>query len=276
MDALTQYFVIPEVLYSLMAILGLLLVWQYHQKQVLAGRIYAIDFWDVTGIRMFLHATTWDGRSCAICREANGTVFLPSLATKKNFSTLAHPCTNALGCRCLIVGLYGGWPEAAQLLERLRRQGRKTPLKLTDKELLALFDGPWHQSITSAGDRLTINMLEGMRVERKDPEGSAVRYRYVIDQAKGARDVRLVAPAFMRLAEVLEHLGRHEEAVEVIESFERRFPRNKRAFYFPSDAQRRVMATRKLRLQANLKRSTVWSQSRQATQAQADRFTIRK
>lgn len=276
MDTLTHYLVVPEVLYSLLALLGLLLVWQYHEKQVLAGRIYAIDFWDVTGIRMFLHATTWDGRSCPVCRQANGTVFLPSLATKKNFSTLAHPCTNSLGCRCLIVGLYGGWPEAAKLLERLRRQGRKTPLKLTDQELLALFDGPWHQSITSAGDRLTINMLDGMRLERKDPEGSVVRYRYVIDQARGARDIRLVAPAFIRLAEVLERLGRHEEAAEVIDGFEQRFPKKKRAFYFPSDAQRQIMASRKLRLQASMKRSAVFSPPKQPTQAPADQFKIRR
>lgn len=254
MATATQFLFVPEVTYSILAVLGLLLVWQYHQKQVLAGRIYAIDFWDVSGIRMFLHASVWDERGCEICRRANGTVFLPSLATKKNFSTMPHPCASPNGCRCVIVGLYGGWPEANHILERLRRQSRRKPLKLSQGELLELFDGPWHRSITSAGDRLTINMLEALRLEGKDAEGAAARYRYVIEHAKGARDVRLIAPAFLRLAEVLERMGRHEEAVEAIQKFERRFPKNKQAFYFPSDAQRGSMAVRKFRLQANLRR----------------------
>lgn len=274
MDSIAQYLVIPEFTYSLVAIVGLLLVWQYHQKQVLAGRIYAIDFWDVSGIRMFLHATTWDGRSCKVCKEANGTVFLPSLATKKNFSTLHGPCTSPIGCRCIIVGLYGGWPEAAQLLQRLRKHGREKPLRLSEAELLKLFDGPWHQSITSAGDRLTINMLEAMRLEGKDAEGAIVRYRYVIEQARGARDVRLLAPAYSRLSEVLEHVGRHDEAIAVIDKFEQRFPKNKRAFYFPSDAQRGVMAMRKFRLQANLKRSRSWSGAGHAAQPQAGKSSV--
>lgn len=254
MDTVAQYLVVPEVTYSVVAILGLLLVWQFHQKQVLAGRIYAIDFWDVSGIRMFLHAGVWDDRTCEACRKANGTVFLPSLATKKDFSATPHRCTCPDGCRCLTVGLYGGWPEATQLLERLRRVGRRRPLKLTEAELLELFDGPWHRSITSAGDRLTINMLEALRLEGKDAEGASVRYRYVIEEAKGARDVRMIAPAFLRWAELLERMGRHEETVDVIHRFERRFPENKRAFYYPSDTQRGVMAVRKFRLLASLKR----------------------
>ena len=78
--------VIPEVVIYLLGVLALLILWQYHHIQTLSGRIYAVDFWDVSGIRMFMHATATDGNACKACREANGRVFLPSLATKKNFS----------------------------------------------------------------------------------------------------------------------------------------------------------------------------------------------
>lgn len=243
-------FIIPEVTYSLLGILSLLVIWQYYQNQVLAGRIRVVDFWDISGIRLFLHASTLDGRTCQACREAHGTVFAPSLATKKHFSTLRHPCMNPGGCRCLIVGLYGGWPEAQTVVKTLRRATGKKLLKLDGHEFLALFEGPWHQSITSAGDRLTIHLVEGLRLDQTDPEGAIFRYRCVIDQARGARDLYLLVPAYTRLVDSLARLNRHEEALAVIQQFEQQFPRNKRAFYYPSDYQRRTMTIRKRGLES--------------------------
>ena len=46
----------PDFLSHLVGILLLLLVWQYHQMQVLAGRIQAFDIFDRSGIRMFVFA----------------------------------------------------------------------------------------------------------------------------------------------------------------------------------------------------------------------------
>ncbi len=253
MDTAARLLVIPEVTYSLLAILALLLVWQYHNNLSLAGRIYAVDFWDVSGIRMFLHVTTWDGQACEVCQEANGTAFLPSLSTVKGFSTLPRPCANAGGCRCLIVALYGGWPEANRVLQRLRKYGRKNALTLTEQEFVELLEGPWERSVTAAGDQLTMNIIEAMRVEGQVAEDAAFKYRYIIDRARGARNLRLLVPAFLRLSKVLERLGHHEDAIALCEQFEQRFSRNRRGFYYPSEEQRGTMAMTKIRLQTNLK-----------------------
>lgn len=245
--------VIPEVTIPLISILGLLAVWQYHNAQVLAGRIYAVDFWDVTGVRLFIHVTSGDGRACRSCKQAHGTVFLPSLMTQKNFSTLAHPCSNESGCRCLVLGLYGGWPEADRLIHLLRQQSRKKPYRLGPHEVLELFDGPWHRSVLATGDRLTIHMAQALLDVPDDFENSVVLYRTIVDQAKGARDLRLLVPAYLRLAQVLEERGRPEEALTVVQRFEKRFPRNRKAFYYPSDAQRAVIAGQKFRLLSRLR-----------------------
>ncbi len=44
----------PDVTVYLAAILGLLVVWQYYQMQIMAGRILAIDIFDRSGIRMYI------------------------------------------------------------------------------------------------------------------------------------------------------------------------------------------------------------------------------
>lgn len=51
----------PDVTVYLAAILGLLVVWQYYQMQIMAGRILAIDIFDRSGRRPYL---------CGLCRIA--------------------------------------------------------------------------------------------------------------------------------------------------------------------------------------------------------------
>ncbi len=46
--------IIPDILPYLVALLALLVVWQYHQMQVLKGRILAVDIFDRSGVRMYL------------------------------------------------------------------------------------------------------------------------------------------------------------------------------------------------------------------------------
>jgi len=248
MAEIVNQVILPDITVYLLGVLGLLIVWQYYHIQMLSGRIYAVDFWDISGIRMLLHVTTQDGDACRSCCEADGTVFLPSAATKKGFSTLAHPCTSLGGCRCLTVGLYAGWPEGTAIIRKLRKQSRKKPIKLNEEELLALFEGPWQRSISAASDRLTIHMLEAMRRSYADIEEAVVRYRYIIEHARGARDLRLVVPAYLHLSDALATLSRTQEALEVIYGFERRFKRKKLIFYFPNEAQRGIMSVRKARL----------------------------
>jgi hypothetical protein len=245
--------VIPEVTFPLIGILGLLFVWQYYQAQVLAGRIYALDFWDITGVRMFMHVTTGGDRACEHCQAAQGTVFLPSILTQKDFSTLAHPCTNGAGCRCLIVGLYGGWPEADRVVHLLRQQSRRKPYKLSYQELLEVFEGPWHRSVVASADRLTIHMVQAMLDEHEDMDSAIVLYHSIVDQAKGARDLRLLVPAYLRLTELLEQAGRHEEALAMAKRFDKRFPRRRRAFYYPTENQRATMVARQFRLLSHVR-----------------------
>ena len=62
--------VIPDIMPYLLGVLGLLLVWQFYKLQVLAGRIQAVDFWDRSGTRMFIHSTVQDEHACGPCQEA--------------------------------------------------------------------------------------------------------------------------------------------------------------------------------------------------------------
>lgn len=245
--------IISQVATYLFAVLGLLLLWQFHQIQVLNGRIYAVDFWDVSGIRILLHVAMLDSHACRSCRTTHGTAFLPSLATKKNFSSLEHPCSSPEGCRCLIVGLYGGWPEANALIKYLRKHGKKQAIKLEHHQVKDLLNGPWHNSISAAGDRLTLYMLDGMLKERHNSPESIDHYRIVIEQASGARDLRLLVPAYLRLSDLLEKSNQFHEALAITKQFEKRFSKLKKIFYYPSAEQRWVMAVRKSRMMKKLK-----------------------
>lgn len=248
MDSIKNMITVPELTFYFFAILGLLLVWQYHQIQVLSGRIYAVDFWDVSGIRMLMHVAILDNNSCRHCRNAHGTVFLPSLATQKRFTTLEGPCMTSDGCRCLIVGLYGGWPDADRFVRNLRKHGKKKAMKLGQKELADLFNGNWESKISAAGDQMTIQMLTGMQKEKNSPKESIALYQEILQRASGARDLRLVVPTYLRLSEVFEKGGQFNESLHVTQEFEKRFAKHKKVFYYPSGEQRWVMATRKARI----------------------------
>jgi hypothetical protein len=47
--------VFPDVTGYLVAILGLLVMWQYYQMQILAGRVLAVDLFDRSGTRMYVY-----------------------------------------------------------------------------------------------------------------------------------------------------------------------------------------------------------------------------
>ncbi len=253
---LLQTLIISDLAMYLFAVLGLLLLWQFHQIQVLNGRIYAVDFWDISGIRILFHISMLDTQACRTCRQAHGTAFLPSLATKKDFSSLEHPCSSPEGCRCLIVGLYGGWPEANNLIKFLRKHGKKQAIKLEHQQVEELLKGPWQKSVSAAEDRLTLYMLDGIFKEKKNPAESIQHYRQVINEASGARDLRLLVPAFLRLSELLEKSNQFHESLAITKQFEHRFLKHKKIFYYPSAEQRWVMAVRKSRIIKRLKMPT--------------------
>ncbi len=178
--------IIPEILPYLVALLALLVVWQYYQMQILKGRILAVDIFDRSGVRMYLFIVPADKSTCTICREAHGKALLPSVVAKKQFIPLRGRCTNPMGCGGLLVGIYGAWPEARHVVERLRTAKTTGTVQLTGPELSALINGPWERSISAAADRVAVHMLEAMVVEESKPDTAMVNYRYVIEQA--ARD----------------------------------------------------------------------------------------
>lgn len=251
MDATTGFE--APILTYLLAILGLLVIWQYYQIQVMKGRILAVDVFDRSGIRFYIYVVPADQHTCVVCREAHGRVFLPSQVMKKEFTPLNGQCTNPSGCMGVLVGLYGAWSEARQLLERLRMLRKKASLRLSDEEILVLISGSWERSISATTDRIGVHMLEAVAHERTNPEVSIVNYRYVGDQAKEVRHLGYIVPAYFRLASLLADQGRLEEAIEVIEKFEARFKGKKAGPHAPTEKQMGLMSIKKSRLRNSLR-----------------------
>ncbi len=238
----------PDITTYMVAILVLLVVWQYYQLQVMSGRILAIDIFDRSGIRMYVYVTPDDDHICGVCCEANGRVFLPSQVAKKGFSALGGRCKRTTPCPGVLVGLYGGWLEARGVLERLRAKLKKGGIQLSAEELRAMVYGQWQQSISAETDRLGIQMIEALCYEKTKQDVSLSGYRYVTEEAKEVRHLMLLVPAYLRLVQLLVRTGESAEALELIERFEKRFPVTRRGPHFPSDAQREVMKTWKTQL----------------------------
>jgi hypothetical protein len=242
-------FVISDILPYLCGILGLLLLWQYHQKQVLTGRIQATDIFDRSGIRMYVFATPEDGQICKKCWEANGMVLLPSQVANKDFGPRGGSCANSGRCTVVMAGLYGAWLEARNVVHRLQAAGRKGSLKLSAQELSELLKGNWEQSVSATTDRLAVLMLAALNGEKKSPDAAINAYRLAIREAKQVHDLPLVVPAYLRLAEVLVNGNQTDEALAVVQEFEQRYPRQGRTRpYDPTETQRGLMAIKKSRL----------------------------
>jgi hypothetical protein len=241
----------PDITLYLIAILALLVVWQYYQMQIMAGRILAVDIFDRSGIRMYIYATPDDDHICDVCSAANGRVFPPSQVAKRGFSPLSGKCQRPSPCLGVLIGLYGGWLEARGVLERLRANLRKGGIHLSPEEIRAMVNGQWERSISAETDRLGVHMLEALSYEKINRGVSIVGYRYVVDEAKEVRHLMLLVPAYIRLIQLLVRSGENDKALEYIERFENRFPVNKRGPHFPSDEQRETMKTRKTHLIKN-------------------------
>lgn len=244
-------FEFSAVMPYLVAILGLVVVWQYYQMQIMAGRIMAVDIFDRSGIRMYVYAVPEDEETCEVCSEASGRVFLPSHVAKEGFSPLNGTCQRPVPCLGVLVGLYGGWLEARGVVERLRESAKKGWIRLSAEELRVLVNGQWEMSISAETDRVGVRILEAMCYEKINQVVSVTGYRYVINEAKEVRHLLLLVPAYLRLALLLVRSGEQEEALELIERFETRFPTRKRGPHFPTREQRNIMKTRKTLLQEN-------------------------
>ena len=246
-----ESFEFSAVMPYVVAILGLVVVWQYYQMQIMAGRILAVDIFDRSGIRMYVYVVPEDEETCEACSVASGQVFLPSHVAKEGFSPLHGTCQRPVPCLGVLVGLYGGWLEARGIVERLRASAKKGWIRLSAEELRVLVNGQWEMSISAETDRVGVHILEAMCYEKINQVVSVTGYRYVINEAKEVRHLLLLVPAYLRLALLLVRSGEKEEALELIERFETRFPTRKRGPHFPTREQRNIMKTRKMFLLEN-------------------------
>jgi len=235
----------------LVAVLGLLVLWQYYQMQIMAGRILAVDIFDRSGTRMYIYVMPDDDNTCEVCSKANGRVFLPSQVAKKGFSPLKGKCQGSIPCLGVLVGLYGAWLEARGVVERARANAQKGGMWLSPEELRALVNGQWEQSISADTDRLGIHMIEAVCYEKINHAVSMAGYRYVIGEVKEVRHLLLLVPAYLRLSQLLVRSGDNADAFELIERFEARFPLKKRGPHFPTEKQRNAMKIRKTYLLSN-------------------------
>lgn len=234
-----------EVTIYLAAILGLLGLWLFHQAQVRSGRIQAVDLFDRSLVRLYVYVTSPERPICEVCAEAHGRVFLSSQVGKKGFSPLEGTCGGAGGCQGFLIGLYGGWSEARELVARLQRSSKKAGVRLSREELLALAKGQWKKSVSADTDRVSVHLLDALCSESTDTDVAAEGYRYVIAQAREQRHLPFVVPAYLRLTGILLQQGREEDARRVIEQFERRFPADQPHPHGPSVEQRQRLEEKK-------------------------------
>jgi hypothetical protein len=251
---------INELMPYLLGVLGLLMTWELHDLEVRAGRIKALDISNPAAIRtwlrgyartnLYVHATPNDSDACEACRKADHMSFAPTLVQGDKFAPLASPCVNPAGCRCVLIGLVGGWPAAATFSGRLGRRDDAID-RLTDKEMTELIKTGL--AAGSGSDRLGIYLLEALRAEGPTPQFAISRYRRLILSAKEDGDHPFVVPAYLRLSDLLERTGRSTEALDVLDDFYTTFGA-KKGPHSPTTAQsiltlsaRRARLLRKLR-----------------------------
>jgi len=260
---------LPDFIPYFLSVLGLLMIWQLHEIQVQAGRVDAMDFWVLSGIRMFVYGTPCDSSACQSCRSAQGLVFLPTFVASKHFRGQIPRCTNPIGCRCLLIGIYGAWPEAERARKQLKRE--RIRLQFSEEQLQAVVEGGKSRRAGFSADRISLILLEAMQLEKTDPKGAINRYRFVVDEAEEKRDQAFVISAYLRLSDLLESVGEDQEAHEVVSNFlerytrkrsrrkGRRLLRNER--YRPTEGQVTLMSTRRVRLGAAIGISDVTKES---------------
>jgi hypothetical protein len=247
MDA-TASIVLPDFLPYLLAIFGLLVLWQYYQLRVMKGRILAIDIFDRSGIRMYLYVMTDNLQACDVCRSAHGTVFPPSQVMKRQFSPIKGICKSPARCIGFLVGLYGAWPEANRIVERLRLSRKHEPIRLSQDELQEVILGPWEQSISANTDQFSIDALEAVLGDCTNPNPAMGKYRDTIENAKEVRHMPLIVPAYFRLVELLTRQGQIVEALHFIEQFEKRYRGKTSGLYAPTEKQFGLMKIKKSHL----------------------------
>lgn len=244
---------IPEIVPYLLVVLAFLILLEIRSIQARVGRAKTVDTWSRSGIRLFLHMTPEDSQGCPICRESSGMAFAPAAVAEKKFRPLAGICTNPAGCRCLLIGLYGGWPEAEQVQTLLKAKTSTGRAQLSREKLSALLAGARSRRAGVGVDQISIALLEAMGAEGTDPPKAIEQYRFVVDNAKEDRDLAFVVPAYLRASDLLEQTGRHQEALDLAERFFKQYGPGRQVSHSPNEHQISTMSLRRTRLMAHEK-----------------------
>ena len=229
----------PNLLHSMIAILVLLVLWQYYKLQVVTGRVLAVDIFDRSTTRMYVHAVAKD--ACQHCATAHGRIYLPSVVAKAGFSPLEAPCPKSVPCTAVLVGLYGAWEEARGILDQLRINHKKSYLTLSSTEFHALLDGAWERSISADTDRLSMYMLTAIEYEDCKRDLAVGHYGYIVKHAKEVRHLPLLVPSYLQIVHLLAMASRWSEVESHVDQFESQFPNGGWAAYFPSLKQREAL-----------------------------------
>ena len=197
---------------------------------------------------MYLYLTPDDDPLCEVCAQAKGRAFLASHVGKKGFSPLDGKCANAVPCEGYLIGIYGGWLEARELLQRLQKAPKPSVVRLSVDETIRLTTGDWKKSVSADTDRVNVHLLQALCREKTDVDRAIEGYRYVMERAKEERHEAFLVPAHLRLLALLLRAGREEEARQVMVEFERLFPMPSSASVAPSPHQRKLFDNYKSQL----------------------------
>jgi hypothetical protein len=169
----------------------------------------------------------------------------------EHFSPIKGTCKNPAGCTSFLVGLYGAWPDAQRIVERLQLSRSRDPIHLYQHELHGLILGPWEQSISAYTDQLGISILEAVLGDGTNPDSAMAKYHRAIEYATEVRHKPLIVPAYFRLVELMTRQGRTNDALRLIEEFESRYKGKIPEPFAPTENEFNLMLTKKSRLKSS-------------------------
>jgi hypothetical protein len=100
---------------------------------------------------------------------------------KSQFSPVKGTGKSPDRCLGFLVGMYGAWPEANRIVERLQLSRKREPIQSDQDELREMGLGPWERSISANTDRFGINILEAVLGDCANPNPAMDNYRHTLE-----------------------------------------------------------------------------------------------
>jgi hypothetical protein len=227
MDTLGFALSLPDAMPNLLAVLGELFCWKFHEWAVQLGHIQPKDVLRYLTPKgphflrqraapwLFIHLSRTDSQVCAWCARDHLNVFLGS---NPKGAAAQIRCVNPLGCRCVVIPIIGQWPEAERLRDQLSSQ--RGPLRLSEMDLYPLLRA---EGNISEQDQLALRLLRAMLREETNPHLARQTYAQAIADPPERSHTLLQAAAYIRLLELLERSGDFKEAAHKAGAFLRTY-----------------------------------------------------